>query len=87
MAAEYPEPLCERLAGAYWKALETEPQNAKAWEVRYDIQGPIAEHEEETRRRKQDRENNECIGGLRRPHRGLAKLPEYPQVGERILTV
>ena len=42
LAAAYPEPLCERLADAYGRALPKEPWNAEVREVRFDAPGRAA---------------------------------------------
>ena len=81
LAAAYPEEMCCTLAKEYTKALDKEPNNVPK-KVGYDNLGMYAEHEGEARRRRQDRENNSCLGGLRRPHRGNRQVPGYLQTGE-----
>ena len=53
----------------------------------FDELGANTDREEETRRRRQDQENNSCIGGLRKPARGLRQIPGYTQVGRQIAIV
>ena len=84
LAAAYPEPLCRVLAEAFWEAIKKEPHKAKPKPVKYDAMGQNAPHELESRRRRQDRENNQCLGGLRRPHRSIKRLPGYADVGAKL---
>ena len=69
LAAGYPETLCERMAHEYAEALKSAPVNSPGT-VLFDALGQRKTFDEDSRRRREDRENNECIGGLRRPNRG-----------------
>ena len=57
------------MSAEYGKALTQEPDNV-AKHVTYDELGMHTEHEGMAKKRLQDKENSECIGGLRQPHRG-----------------
>ena len=87
LAAKYPKALCLTLAKAYRRALDKDPANLDVHKVIYDDLGQYNQHDIEAKRRMQDRENNDCIGGLRRPARGIKKIVGYKELGPKLREV
>ena len=79
LTAEYPQGLCEVVAESYCKALVQEPHNCpKGTEPWRDEE---ARAPEGSRKRQRERENQDCIGGLRAARRSVQKVPGWKTVG------
>ena len=79
LAAEYPQGLCEEVAKSFCRWLEANPQRANSNKNPMK-DGEVAEDWTSARYRR-EKENQECIGGLRNPRFAIDKLPGWPKVG------
>ena len=79
LAAEYPQGLCIELARAYSSYLNEHPSRPSSWELRMKE----GDRQELFGSKKYivERENDDCIGGLRNPVRAMSKLPGWRDVG------
>ena len=85
LAAEYPEGLCEALAAEYQKHGTAGMEVPEA--ITFDDDGthdPLAVEEAKARR---ERENKECLGGMRNPSISVTKVPGWRPAGTKIRKV
>ena len=82
LAAEYPQGLCEELAKSYSLELKHHPFRKEVEEVvsKEDSRGP----NDVSKAADRERENEECVGGLRNPHRSIQKVPKWLTVGLKL---
>ena len=79
MAAEYHSGLCEALAQAYQEhgtAGTQKPEHIEFNEA--GVHDPLATEDGKQRR---ERENRECIGGMRNPSSSVKKVPGWSDAG------
>eukprot|EP00438_Fugacium_kawagutii_P014285 Skav215770 [mRNA] locus=scaffold106:569116:574315:+ [translate_table: standard] len=82
LAAEYPQGLCISLAKAYAKFVKDNPRRTRGWQlVLTDDRDPSHLFSSKADR---ERENDECIGGMRNPSNSMLKLPRWREVGAMV---
>ena len=79
LAAEYPQGLCEEVAKSFNRWLELNPVRT-AMNKNPMREGEAMEDWTSARFRR-EKENQECIGGMRNPRFAIDKLPGWPKVG------
>ena len=87
LAAEYPEGLCDALAAAYSKAVESAPLRTAPFSVRVTAEGKVDAAAAETGRQRRRREEEECVGGLRNPLEANSKVPGWSTTGEELRNI
>ena len=84
LAAAYPESLCNILAIEFFKAVKAMPKRGRHLHHEFTSSGRFSQINEETKRQIRERENADCLGGLRNPHRARVKVPGWVDVGKRL---
>lgn len=82
LAAEYPQGLCEELAKAYLLELKHHPFRKEVEEIvsKEDCKDPC----DVSKAADREKENEQCIGGLRNPHKSVQKVPKWLTVGLKL---
>ena len=78
LGAEYPEGLCDAIAAGY---AERKSDPTKVDTVKITEEGTIDPLAQATKQQVRKRENADAIGGMRSPHRAVARLPGWGAVG------
>ena len=77
-AAEYPQGLCEALAGAY---ANTKDARGEVQRVTFQDGATVDPLRPPTLRRKREQENTDAIGGMRNPHLACERIPGWKRTG------
>ena len=80
LASELPQGLCDALATAYRGALQVEPERREVWQLKIQEDQP-SNQLHFSKKAQRDKENDNCVGGLRNPWRAMAKVRGWSNVG------
>lgn len=82
LAAEYPQGLCIELAKGYVEAVKKAGPRQVTWVQKFEED--VKDKDLCSKKAHRERENEQCVGGLRNPWQAINKLPHWKTVGRLV---